>query len=49
MKKAQNLYLSYGFYDIEPYVYNPIKGTRFMELNLKKNDTGFWRDCSSSN
>jgi ribosomal protein S18 acetylase RimI-like enzyme len=35
MKKAQGLYLSLGFYDIEPYVYNPIKGTRFMELKLK--------------
>lgn len=36
MKKAQNLYESIGFYDIDPYRYNPIKGTRFMELNLKK-------------
>ena len=35
MKKAQELYISLGFYDIEPYVYNPIKGTRFMELKLK--------------
>lgn len=35
MKKAQDLYISLGFYDIEPYVYNPIKGTRFMELKLK--------------
>lgn len=35
MKKAQDLYLSLGFYDIEPYVYNPIKGTRFMELKLE--------------
>lgn len=35
MKKAQELYLSLGFYDIEPYVYNPIVGTRFMELKLK--------------
>ena len=35
MKKAQSLYLSLGFYDIEPYVYNPIKGTRFMELKLR--------------
>lgn len=34
MKKAQNLYISLGFYDIEPYTYNPIKGTRFMELKL---------------
>lgn len=35
MKKAQDLYISLGFYDIEPYVYNPIEGTRFMELKLK--------------
>lgn len=35
MKKAQELYTSLGFYDIEPYVYNPIKGTKFMELKLK--------------
>lgn len=35
MKIAQALYTSLGFYDIEPYVYNPIEGTRFMELRLK--------------
>jgi ribosomal protein S18 acetylase RimI-like enzyme len=35
MGKAQELYKSYGFYDIEPYVYNPIEGTRFLELRLK--------------
>lgn len=35
MKKAQELYKSYGFYDIKPYVYNPIEGTRFLELKLK--------------
>jgi ribosomal protein S18 acetylase RimI-like enzyme len=35
MVKAQALYTSLGFYDIKPYVYNPIKGTRFMELKLK--------------
>lgn len=34
MKSAQNLYLSLGFYDIAPYVYNPIDGTRYMELKL---------------
>ncbi len=34
MRKAQNLYTSFGFYDIDPYVYNPIHGTRFMELKL---------------
>lgn len=35
MKPAQGLYLSQGFYDIEPYVYNPVKGARFMELRLR--------------
>lgn len=35
MKSAQELYLASGFYDIEPYVYNPIEGARFMELKLK--------------
>jgi len=34
MKKAQEMYLSFGFYDIEPYVYNPIEGARFLELRL---------------
>ncbi len=35
MQKAQELYRSFGFYDIESYVYNPIKGARFLELELK--------------
>jgi ribosomal protein S18 acetylase RimI-like enzyme len=35
MKKAQDLYQSFGFYEIEPYVYNPIEGTIFMEFKLK--------------
>jgi len=35
MKEAQSLYTSLGFYDIDPYVYNPIEGTRYMELKLK--------------
>lgn len=34
MKEAQNLYLSLGFYDIGPYVYNPSEGARFMELKI---------------
>lgn len=34
MTKAQSLYRSLGFYDIEPYVFNPIKDARFMELKL---------------
>ncbi|MEA4825903.1 MAG: GNAT family N-acetyltransferase [Clostridium sp.] len=36
MKNAQALYKSLGFYDIEPYVYNPIDGAKFMELKLEK-------------
>ena len=35
MKKAQALYSSLGFYDIDPYVYNPIEGTRYMELQIE--------------
>jgi ribosomal protein S18 acetylase RimI-like enzyme len=34
MEKAQEMYLTFGFYDIEPYVYNPIEGTRFLELSI---------------
>jgi ribosomal protein S18 acetylase RimI-like enzyme len=34
MEKAQEMYVSFGFYDIEPYVYNPVEGTRFLELKL---------------
>ncbi|OQB23888.1 MAG: putative N-acetyltransferase YsnE [Firmicutes bacterium ADurb.Bin182] len=34
MKKAQELYRSLGFYDIGPYVYNPVEGARYMELKL---------------
>lgn len=36
MKEAQSLYTSMGFYDIEPYVYNPIEGARYMELRLRE-------------
>lgn len=35
MQAAQHLYSSLGFCDIEPYVYNPIDGARFMELRIK--------------
>ncbi len=34
MKRAQEIYESYGFYDINPFVYSPIDGTRYMELKL---------------
>lgn len=34
MKRAQEIYESYGFYDINPFVYNPVDGTRYMELKL---------------
>lgn len=34
MEKAQELYEAFGFYDIEPYVYNPIQGTRYLERKL---------------
>ncbi len=34
MTAAQHLYLSLGFYDIEPYVYNPLSEARYMEYMI---------------
>jgi ribosomal protein S18 acetylase RimI-like enzyme len=34
MQDAMKLYESIGFADIEPYRYNPIAGSRYMELAL---------------
>jgi putative acetyltransferase len=34
MEKARALYVSLGFKEIKPYRYNPVEGSRFMELAL---------------
>ena len=35
MTDAMKLYESFGFVDIPPYRYNPVEGTRYMELALR--------------
>ena len=35
MATAQSLYQSLGFMTVEPYVFNPVGGTKFMALNLE--------------
>lgn len=35
MAAAQKLYEKFGFYDIDPYVYNPVKDARYMEADLQ--------------
>ena len=39
MTKAQRLYKSFGFYEIDAYRYNPLEGTIYMEKDLLM-DTG---------
>jgi hypothetical protein len=34
MASAQKLYQSLGFKPIEPYVFNPVPGTKFLALDL---------------
>jgi putative acetyltransferase len=40
MREARVLYASFGFREIEPYRFNPIVGTAFMELDLRSHSSG---------
>ncbi len=35
MRSAQRLYESSGFYEIEPYRFNPVVGAKYLELDLR--------------
>ena len=34
MKEAISLYVSFGFKETKPYRFNPVEGTKYMELSL---------------
>jgi len=40
MRNAISLYQRFGFQDIEPYIYNPLPGARFMEKKLQPGSPG---------
>ena len=36
LQKAKKLYISFGFYEIQPYFNNPVEGTTYMEKELQE-------------